>query len=138
MRKLTSTNRRNEMEHLATCPLAAAMAVLGGRWKPMILWYVAHRLDSWGSLRAAIAGVSDKMLWQQLRDLERDGLLVRVVEGRHVRYVLTALGEGLRGPLAAIEAWSRDGRLGQRVIKGRELPTENAAPSARPRLPVSR
>lgn len=116
MRKLTSVNRRNEVEHLSNCPLAAAMSVLGGRWKPMILWYVAHGIDRWGTLRAAIAGASDKMLWQQLRELERDGLLLRMVEGRAVRYVLTALGEGLRAPLAAIEAWSREGRIGERVI----------------------
>ncbi|MCU0905996.1 MAG: helix-turn-helix transcriptional regulator [Rhodobacteraceae bacterium] len=117
MRKTTSVNRRNEVEHIATCPLAAAMRVLGGRWKPMILWYVAHGLDRWATLRASISGASDKMLWQQLRELERDGLLVRVVEGRRVRYALTALGDGLRGPLGAIEAWSRDGQVGERLIR---------------------
>jgi DNA-binding HxlR family transcriptional regulator len=127
MRKQTSINRRNEVEHLAACPLAAAMAVLGGRWKPMILWYLAHGLDRWGSLRAAIAGASDKMLWQHLRELERDGLLVRVVEGRQVRYALTALGEGLRGPLAAIEAWSRDGKVGERVLAMGARPGEPEA-----------
>jgi DNA-binding HxlR family transcriptional regulator len=116
MRKSTSVQRRNEVEHLARCPLAAALAVIGGRWKPMILWYVGHGLDRWSSLREAIAGASDKMLWQQLRELERDGLLVRIVEGRRVRYALTALGEGLREPLAALEDWSREARLGERVL----------------------
>ncbi|PPD15891.1 MAG: transcriptional regulator [Methylobacterium sp.] len=116
MRKTTSINRRNEVEHIATCPLAAAMAVIGGRWKPMILWYVGHGLDRWASLRAAISGASDKMLWQHLRELERDGLLLRVVEGRRVRYEMTALGRSLQGPLAEIEAWSRASRIGERVV----------------------
>jgi DNA-binding HxlR family transcriptional regulator len=126
MRKSSSINRRNEEEHIATCPLAAAVAVIGGRWKPLILWYVAHGLDRWSSLRAAIAGASDKMLWQHLRELERDGLLLRVVEGRTVRYELTALGEGLRAPLAAIEAWSRDGRVGERMLGARRAVAEDA------------
>jgi DNA-binding HxlR family transcriptional regulator len=119
MRKSTSINRRNEEEHIATCPLAAAVAMIGGRWKPLILWYVAHGLDRWGSLRTAIGGASDKMLWQHLRELERDGLLLRVVEGRTVRYELTALGDGLRAPLAAIEGWSRDGHVGERMLRAR-------------------
>lgn len=117
MRKVTSIHRRNEKEHVATCPIAAAMCVLGGRWKPILLWYVAHGLDRWGSLRAAVAGASDKMLWQQLRELERDGLLIRVVEGRVVRYALTPLGNSVQGPLAAIEAWSREGQIGERVLR---------------------
>ena len=116
MRKTTSINRRNEVEHIAACPLAAAMKVLGGRWKPMIVWYVANGVDRWGSLRAAIAGASDKMLWQHLRELEQDGLVLRVIKGRSVHYQLTTLGEGLRGPLAALETWSRDGRIGARVL----------------------
>jgi DNA-binding HxlR family transcriptional regulator len=124
MRKSTSINRRNEEEHIATCPLAAAVAVIGGRWKPLILWYVAHGLDRWSSLRAAIGGASDKMLWQHLRELERDGLLLRVVEGRTVRYELTALGEGLRAPLAAIEGWSREARVGERMLRARVAATE--------------
>jgi DNA-binding HxlR family transcriptional regulator len=127
MRKPTSVNRRNEAEHIASCPLAAAVAVIGGRWKPLILWYVAHGLDRWSSLRGAIAGASDKMLWQHLRELERDGLLLRVVEGRTVRYELTALGEGLRAPLAAIEGWSREGGVGERMLRARQAAPQDGA-----------
>jgi DNA-binding HxlR family transcriptional regulator len=119
LRKITSVNRRNEVEHLSACPLAAAMKVLGGRWKPIIIWYVANGIDRWGGLRGAISGASDKMLWQHLRELEQDGLLLRIVKGRSVHYQLTTLGEALRGPLAALESWSRDGRIGARVLGAR-------------------
>jgi DNA-binding HxlR family transcriptional regulator len=64
------------------------------------------------------------MLWQHLRELERDGLLLRVVHGRTVRYELTALGDGLPGPLAAIEGWSRDGRVGERMLRSRQAETD--------------
>jgi DNA-binding HxlR family transcriptional regulator len=67
------------------------------------------------------------MLWQHLRELERDGLLLRVVEGRTVRYELTALGEGLREPLAAIEGWSREGGVGERMLRARQAAPQDGA-----------
>ena len=116
MRKSTSVNARNEAELIAGCPLAAAMALIGGRWKLLILWYVGHGLVRFGDLRRTIPGISEKMLYQQLRELERTGLLVRVVEGRRVRYALTALGTSLWGPLGALEAWSREERVAERLL----------------------
>jgi DNA-binding HxlR family transcriptional regulator len=107
MRKAGSINARNEAEFVATCPIAAAMALIGGRWKVMILWYVGAGLDRYGALRRTIPNISGKMLYQQLRELERDGLLLRVFEGRAVRYRLTALGASVQEPLGHLERWSR-------------------------------
>ncbi|MFE2599581.1 winged helix-turn-helix transcriptional regulator [Streptomyces sp. NPDC059396] len=65
----------------------------------------------YGELRSRIAGVSQKMLTQTLRGLERDGLVTRTiypVVPPHVEYALTPLGETLRGPLTAVAHWSAE------------------------------
>ena len=100
-------NARNEAALIATCPIAAAMALIGGRWKVMILWYIGAGLDRYGALHRTIPGISGKMLYQQLRELEQSGLLLRVVEGRKVSYRLTALGVSVQDPLGHLERWSR-------------------------------
>jgi DNA-binding HxlR family transcriptional regulator len=91
---------------LEGCALAAAMKLLGGRYKPMILWYVHHGIDRFGALRRVIVIASQKMLYQQLRELERDGLLVRHQEGRAVRYALTVSSSALVAVLESLERWS--------------------------------
>lgn len=106
MRKPTSTNYQNEADLLEGCALAAAMKLLGGRYKPMILWYVHHGMDRFGALRRVIVIASEKMLYQQLRELERDGLLTRRSEGRAVHYGLTKTASALVPVLAALERWS--------------------------------
>jgi len=58
--------------------------MLGGRWKPMLLWYVHHGVQRFSGLQPIIVGVSEKMLYQQLRELERDGLLTRAITGPRV------------------------------------------------------
>jgi DNA-binding HxlR family transcriptional regulator len=116
-RKVTSTNYRNEAELIAGCPLAAAMKLLGGRWKPMLLWYVHHDIRRFGGLRRTIVGVSEKMLYQQLRELERDGLLVRSIAGpRVVEYALTPLGASLVPHLRALAAWSEENGVARRLL----------------------
>lgn len=121
MRKERSTNFRNEAQLIATCPLAAAMALIGGRWKILILYYIGHGLTRYGQLHATIAGISGKMLYQHLREMERDGLLLRLVEGRTTSYRLTALGQSLLAPLAALEGWSRENAIGELVRSRRAM-----------------
>ena len=123
MRKARSANARNEMALIASCPLAAAMALVGGRWKILILFYVAHGQTRYGQLLRTIASISGKMLYQQLRELEADGLLLRVVEGRSVSYRTTALGTSLLGPLHELERWSRAHDVASQVLERRDLAT---------------
>lgn len=115
MRKTSSINYRNETELLAGCPLAAAMKLIGGRWKLMLLWYIGHDINRYGRLRAVIPHISEKMLYQQLRELERDGLLRRCMDGRAVYYELTAMAESLSPLLGQLESWSRENRLSQKL-----------------------
>jgi DNA-binding HxlR family transcriptional regulator len=115
MRKTNSTNHRNEANLVATCPLAAAMKLLGGRWKVLLVWYIHHGIDQFGRLRTTTQGISEKMLYQQLRELERDTVLMRVISGRHVNYALTDFGRSVVPHLEALANWSSDNQIATRL-----------------------
>jgi DNA-binding HxlR family transcriptional regulator len=104
------------------CPVETSMEVLGGKWKPRILW----KLMRDGTLRYAqikrdLGGITPKMLTQQLRELERDGLVVRKVYPEvppRVEYSLSDFGNTLHPVLHTLAAWGVDHREGlMRAIK---------------------
>src|ERR1700746_3272052 len=64
-----------------TCGFDAARVVLGGKWKPLILFHLAHGTRRYGELRRAVGRVSDKVLIQQLKELEADGIIDRLDYG---------------------------------------------------------
>jgi DNA-binding HxlR family transcriptional regulator len=61
-----------------TCGMDAALFVLGGKWKPLILFHLAHGTRRYGELRRAVGTVSDKVLIQQLKELQADGIVNRL------------------------------------------------------------
>ena len=91
-----------------TCGLDAALFVLGGKWKPLILFHLAHGTRRYGELRRAVGSVSDKVLIQQLKELQADGVIARVDFGEippKVEYSLTAFGRTLGKALAPLCEW---------------------------------
>jgi DNA-binding HxlR family transcriptional regulator len=91
-----------------TCGLDAALFVLGGKWKPLILFHLAHGTRRYGELRRAVGSVSDKVLIQQLKDLQADGIIDRLDYGEippKVEYSLTAFGRTLGKALAPLCEW---------------------------------
>jgi DNA-binding HxlR family transcriptional regulator len=100
---------RMEMKKPAfTCGLDAALCVLGGKWKPLILFHLAHGTRRYGELRRAVGSVSDKVLIQQLKELQTDGIIARVDYGEippKVEYSLTAFGRTLGKALAPLCEW---------------------------------
>jgi DNA-binding HxlR family transcriptional regulator len=99
------------------CPLYTALSVLGGRWKALILWNLledgTHRFLA---LQRKLAGVSQKVLSQQLRELERDGLVQKTVFAvvpPHTEYRATPLAETVRPVLSALCNWG-DAQLARR------------------------
>src|ERR1700681_2884559 len=91
-----------------TCGLDAALFVLGGKWKPLILFHLAHGTRRYGALRRAIGSVSDKVLIQQLKELQADGIIDRVDFGEippKVEYSLTAFGRTLGKALIPLCEW---------------------------------
>jgi DNA-binding HxlR family transcriptional regulator len=90
------------------CPVEAAIDVIGGKWKAVILWWLHQRTWRFAELRRQIPGITEKMLTQQLRELEADGIVSRQVHATvppRVEYSLTEYGESLKRALEAICEW---------------------------------
>jgi DNA-binding HxlR family transcriptional regulator len=90
------------------CGLDAAIDVIGGKWKALILWELSHGTRRFGELRRAVVGISEKMLIQQLRELEGDGIVDRAVYHQvppKVEYTLTHLGVELNDALLPLGDW---------------------------------
>jgi DNA-binding HxlR family transcriptional regulator len=97
--------------HPFTCGLEAALAVIGGKWKPLVLYHLAHDTLRYGELRRAVGAVTDKVLIQQLKELEADGIVKRVDHGEippRVDYSLTKFGQTLAQALAPLCQWGTD------------------------------
>ncbi|MEJ8637136.1 MULTISPECIES: winged helix-turn-helix transcriptional regulator [Streptomyces] len=91
-----------------SCGLDAAVDVVGGKWKPLILWALHDGTHRFGELKRHVGGVSEKMLIQQLRELEADGVVHREVYREvppRVEYSLTELGEALNTALLPLGVW---------------------------------
>ncbi|MGP3987010.1 winged helix-turn-helix transcriptional regulator [Streptomyces sp. 3N207] len=97
------------------CGIDAAIDVVGGKWKVLILWALAQQPCRFGELRRGIPGVTEKVLASHLRELEADGIVCREesYEGavRRVTYALTPLGSSLNEALAPLGAWGRENLL---------------------------
>lgn len=92
----------------AGCPVTHCLAVVGGKWKPVILFCIAHGVARFGAMRRAVPGITKQMLTQQLRELERDGVISRTVYAEvppRVDYALTARGRGLLPVIDAMRKW---------------------------------
>jgi DNA-binding HxlR family transcriptional regulator len=82
----------------------------GGKWKPLILWWLQQRTWRFAELRRQIPGITEKMLTQQLRELEADGIVARRVYPTvppKVEYSLTQYGRSLKRALRSICDWGR-------------------------------
>jgi DNA-binding HxlR family transcriptional regulator len=91
------------------CPTRQALDRIADKWTALIVGLLARRPHRFGDLQRNIEGISHKVLTSSLRSLERDGLVARrVLEGKPapVEYSLTAVGETLIEPLAAIRTWA--------------------------------
>ena len=94
-----------------SCSMELSLAVIGGKWKPLILWHLRDAATMrFSALRRAMPAITQKMLTQQLRELESDGLLTRTVFAEvppRVEYALTDLGRGI---IPILEALCRFGK----------------------------
>lgn len=93
----------------APCPSRAALDRIADKWTALIVGALAPGPLHYGELRRTVEGVSEKMLTQTLRSLERDGLVVREqlsTAPPRVSYALTPLGRTLEEPLAAVRDWA--------------------------------
>jgi DNA-binding HxlR family transcriptional regulator len=103
--KETSTNQLNKKEELTKCPVTFTLDKIGGRWKTIILFHLMSQTKRYSELKRNIPPVSEKMLIQQLRELEEDNLISRKVYPvvpPHVEYSLTPMGQELTPVLNAM------------------------------------
>ncbi len=91
------------------CPVAATVDVIGGKWKPTILFHLKDGPRRFNELRRLVPGITQRMLTAQLRALEADGIVERTARGGtavpHVEYAFAARGLTLGPLLDAMEAW---------------------------------
>ncbi|MGH7720234.1 MAG: winged helix-turn-helix transcriptional regulator [Gemmatimonadaceae bacterium] len=97
------------------CPLVPVLELFGSSWKHQILWVLSIDTLRFNELHRALSGITPKTLTNQLRELERDGLVLRTQYPEippRVEYSITELGRSLTGVFQQIEGWG-ESHLGQ-------------------------
>ncbi len=93
------------------CPVETTLELIGGKYKALILWHLSQGVLRYSQLRSRLAGITPKMLTQQLRELEAKDLVCREVYPvvpPKVEYSLTELGRSLMPVLVAMRDWGSD------------------------------
>ena len=98
-------------EEMPACPVATTVALIGSKWKLLIMRNLLSRPWRFNELKKDLEGISQKVLTASLRSMEADGLLTRTVYPEvppRVEYTLTELGYSLRPILEAMRVWGED------------------------------
>ena len=107
-----TANKFHSRETMARCvPMSSLQAVLGGKWKILILWYIAfYKVQRFNQLMRRLDGITQSSLTKQLRELEQDGFLHREIYKEippKVEYSLTAKGKSFVPILNQMLLWSQ-------------------------------
>lgn len=108
MNKKVPAGNHARTNPLQGCPLAAAFTAIGGKWKLTILYWLAHGELHFAGLQRRATPISSKVLAQQLRELEADGIVDRTPTGAvpaPVIYQLTEYGQTLLPIIEAVRVW---------------------------------
>lgn len=95
-------------EELPDCPVATAVQLIGNKWKLLILRNLLARPWRFNEMRKSILGISQKVLTDNLRAMESDGIITRTAYPGtvpHVEYALSELGETMRPIIDTLQAW---------------------------------
>jgi DNA-binding HxlR family transcriptional regulator len=106
--KENSTNQINKKSIITKCPVTYTLEKIGGRWKPLIIYNLQDGKKRYNELKKAMPLISEKMLIQQLKELEKDELILRKampVVPPHVEYSLTKNGKEIGPVLGAMAIW---------------------------------
>lgn len=90
------------------CPVTYCLSMIGGKWKPVILFCVANGVNRFGAMQRAIPGITKQMLTKQLRELEADLILTRTIYAEmppRVDYALTDKGRSVLPVVQQMKAW---------------------------------
>lgn len=104
-------NLKNLAEYtLSQCPVTLAAELIGGKWKPVVIYNIWQGINRFGGMQRAMPGISKKVLTQELRDLEANGILNRVIFAEippRVEYSLTDRGRAALPILEAMAQWGQ-------------------------------
>lgn len=109
--KESSTIQENKQKAMMECPVTYFMEKIGGYWKPIILFHLTSGEKRYNEIRRGIPSITEKMLIQNLKQLEAENLIVRTalpVVPPHVVYRLSESGERLQNVLKAMAEWVTD------------------------------
>lgn len=128
------------------CAVKLTTDIIGGKWKPLILYFLEGHTRRFSELQRLIPGMTKKMLTQHLRELERDEIIRRKVYAEvppRVEYSLSKHGESLKPILKAMSAWGHRHRARYGMPKPQRrraavpVPALTAAPNGASEKPVS-
>ena len=108
---LSGNDRRDARSNpVIGCPLTAALAAIGGKWKLIIIYWLAESPKHFAGLRREMSGISQKVLTEQLRELISDGIVERQPKGAipaPVEYSLTEYGRSVLPLAESVRLWGR-------------------------------
>jgi DNA-binding HxlR family transcriptional regulator len=113
------------------CEVATTLEVISGRWKAVILFHLMDGTKRFGELRRKLPGATQRMLTLQLRELQRDGVVQRVVYAEmppKVDYSLTEFGHSLTSVLIAMRDWGRSQRATLLAAREAQKAASRASP----------
>jgi DNA-binding HxlR family transcriptional regulator len=93
------------------CHVSTTLDIIGGKWKSLILWHLSYKTLRFSQLQRRLVKVTQKMLTQQLRELEKDGLIDRKVYAEvppRVEYSLTETGTSVVPILQMMYQWGKE------------------------------
>ena len=102
---------KSKTELLPECPVAMTVQLIGNKWKLLIIRNLLQRPWRFNELQKSIDGISQKVLTENLRAMEKDGLIVRTVYDElppRVEYSLSDLGESMKPIIQSLESWGKD------------------------------
>lgn len=108
---------KTSIDKCTDCPVSATLKIIGGKWKPIILYYLTFGTKRFGEIAVRIPTISRKVLTEQLKELEKDGLIVRKQYKEippRVEYSLTDLGKSLSAVFDEMAVWGRKNVMSKR------------------------
>ncbi|MCM1400371.1 MAG: helix-turn-helix transcriptional regulator [Clostridium sp.] len=102
---------KTKAELLPECPVATTVSLIGNKWKLLIIRNLLMRPWRFNELQKNLDGISQKVLTDNLRSMEQDGIITRTVYPEvppHVEYALSDLGESMRPILDAMQTWGEN------------------------------
>lgn len=102
---------KNNNEIIESCPVATTVNLIGSKWKLLIMRNLLQRPWRFNELQKSLDGISQKVLTDSLRSMEKDGIIIRTVYPEvppRVEYSLSEIGESMRAIINAMESWGND------------------------------